>query len=423
MANHITILVSCLIFTFTNITLIFAQWSECNNGIFSKDAVWCFAINGNNTYTGISSGPLGISGSLFMTTNNGDSWTLKNKGLSKKRESAILSLAINGNNIFAGSIRLGVYLSTDEGENWVQKSNGLPYYANGDTSYIPDIFSLKFVGNNIFAGTNIGVYLSTDNGDNWIPRNNGLFQIDSFNSVYSITNIGHNIFAGARYGVYMTSDNGENWLVKNNGLGNIEVLSLEVNENIIYAGTYFGLFQSTDNGDNWKNIGFEDYNISTIIIRGNNIILCSYGGGVYLSTDNGVSWTPKNSGLPSLEVDLLIINGDYIFAGVDNYGIYRAKLSDLGITDVKEQEQKNEIKIEPNPASDEFRLKFHSPIETTVQLSIFDLLGNCVLSQALQSTEGTNEKNINCEKLPQGYYYVKININEFVQTFPLVFVE
>jgi len=55
-----------------------------------------------------------------------------------------------------------------------------------------------------------------------------------------------------------------------------------------------------------------------------------------------------------------------------------------------------------------FRLRFHAPTETTVQLCVFDLLGNCVLSKALQSTEGTNEKTINCEKLPQGYYYVKI---------------
>jgi len=51
------------------------------------------------------------------------------------------------------------------------------------------------------------------------------------------------------------------------------------------------------------------------------------------------------------------------------------------------------------------------------------LLGNCVLSQALQSTEGLNEKSLNCEKLPQGYYFVKININEIVVTVPLVIIK
>ena len=151
-----------------------------------------------------------------------------------------------------------------------------------------------------------------------------------------------------------------------------------------------------------------------------NYILAA-GAGVVKSTDNGESWS--TIGLENYAVDALLINGDYIFAGTGEHGIYRAKLSDLGITDVKETEQNNGIKIEPNPASDEFRLRFNAPFETTVQLSVFDLLGNSVLSQILQSTEGTNEKNINCEKLPQGYYYVKININENVETIPLVIIK
>ncbi|MBI5324419.1 MAG: T9SS type A sorting domain-containing protein [Ignavibacteriae bacterium] len=211
------------------------------------------------------------------------------------------------------------------------------------------------------------------------------------------------------------------WKECNNGLNAYSIRCfISVGYNI-YAGTERGVFMTSDNGDNWKNIGFKDTVITTISSMGKNIIVGEYG--VYLSTDNGISWVVKNSGLPCLCVISMIINGDYIFAGVDNYSIYRAKLSDLGITDVKETEQTNEIKIIPNPASDEFRLKFHSPIETTVQLNVFDLIGNCVLSQTLKSSEGTNEKTINCEKLPQGYYFVKINMNEVVETIPIVILK
>ncbi|TAL69732.1 MAG: T9SS type A sorting domain-containing protein [Bacteroidetes bacterium] len=409
-----------ILFFYSNFNLLNAQWVECNkcseclNGSINIDAVWCFAIDENNTYTG-------IKGGVFMTTDYGAHWTAKNNGLiSVINERNILSLAIDGNNIFAGTMIDGIFLSTDKGENWERKSNGLPTPKYVDTIYKTVIFNLKIIGNNIYAGTNIGVYITTDYGEKWIPKNEDLLQIDSFNIVTSITNIGNNIFAGTKHGVYMTTDNGDNWFPKNNGIGNIETWSLEVNGNNIYAGAGGNLFLSTDNGDNWNKIK-DSIATKEIKINGNNIFVGGYG--IDISTDNGKNWVSKNSGLPSLGIISMIINGEYVFVGIDNYGIFRAKLSDLGITDVKEPEQTNEIKIYPNPASDEFRLRFHSPIETTVQLNVFDLLGNCVLSQSLQSTEGTNEKTINCEKLPQGYYYVKININENVETVPLVLIK
>ena len=88
----------------------------------------------------------------------------------------------------------------------------------------------------------------------------------------------------------------------------------------------------------------------------------------------------------------------------------------------EETENGIDLRVVPNPASDVFRLKFSSPSAASVQINIFDLLGNKVLSQTEQCSEGTNEKNINCESLPSGWYYVKINLNENVETMPLVLV-
>jgi len=396
-----------------------AQWVPCGSGL-EGSGIGGFAADGFNIYTGNGAG-------IFMSTDNGDNWLVKNNGIIDWQMSPIESLALSGNYIFAGSNMSGIYRSTDKGENWERKSKGLPYLVSMDTLFKEVVGSLIINGSNIYAGTYgerdtiNGFYLSTDYGNNWTIKNNGLLEFKANKEVYSLAVNGNNIFAGTRYGVYMTSDNGDNWIAKNIGMWKSKVFSLAVNGDNIFAGAVSeGIFLSTDNGDNWKHLSFKDTFVVYLYIKGNYIF--ASGVGVYVSTDNGNSWIPKYSGITD-GVSSIIINGNYIFAGTLSKGVFRAKLSDLGITDVKEQEQKIEIKIEPNPASDEFRLRFHSPIETIVQINIFDLLGNCVFSQKLQSAEGTNEKTINCEILPQGYYYVKININEIVETIPLVIVK
>ena len=404
---------------FANNTILKTQWKECNNGLVGK-TISCFLVDSNNTFTSTN------EGGVFSTTNNGDYWIAKNNGLNRTLMGpSVSSLTINGNNMFAGTISDGIFLSTNKGDSWERKSNGLPYFViNGgfDTVFKYSINTILLDGINIFTGTYNGVYLSTNNGDNWIARNNGLPKFDSLKrDILSLASNGNNIYAGTRFGVYFSSDNGEIWIPKNNGMQNMAIFSLLIKGGNIYATACFnGIYISTNNGNEWNTIVRKDTCIDNFLIKDKYFFA---SGGFYISSDNGVNWIKHESGLPSIVVRPLIINGDYIFAGVNNYGIYRAKLSDLGITDVKETEQTSGIKIFPNPASNEFRLRFHTPTETTVQLSVFDLLGNCVLSQPLLSTEGTNEKTINCEKLPQGYYYVKININEIVETIPMAIVK
>ena len=64
----------------------------------------------------------------------------------------IYSLAISGNNIFAGGYIGGIFLSTDNGNSWAEKNTGLT---------ITSIRSLAISGNNIFAGTRGGGIFKT----------------------------------------------------------------------------------------------------------------------------------------------------------------------------------------------------------------------------------------------------------------------
>jgi hypothetical protein len=62
-------------------------------------------------------------------------------------------------------------------------------YTNGP--YGGSIQAYAVSGNNIFAGTaGAGVFISTDNGANWIPSNAGL----GINNIYAFVINGSNIF-------------------------------------------------------------------------------------------------------------------------------------------------------------------------------------------------------------------------------------
>ncbi|MGA2297182.1 MAG: T9SS type A sorting domain-containing protein [FCB group bacterium] len=401
-----------ILFSFSSFIAINAQWEPCNNGIPYCEA-FGFIKDSNNTYAGVDCG-------VYLTTNNGDNWIPKNNGITGIND--LRSLAISENNIFAGSSFNGIFLSTDKGENWVKKSNGLPYNPYTlHTSYIEQINIIIISGNNIFAGTSRGVFLSTDNGENWTAKNNGLPLDTVHMDIYAMVISDNNIFAGTRYGIYISTDNGENWTAKNNGLPldsmQCYIYSMAISGNNIFAGTWVGgLFLSTDNGDNWKNIGFKDSFVNVLFING-NYIFASGGDGFYLSIDNGNSWTDKNSG----NISGLIINGDYIFAASTFDGFYRAKISDL-ITDVNENNPNNESIIYPNPASSSVSVKYESSSYSKFQISIFDLLGNEVFSSSEECNIGMNEKTIDCRSLGTGYYIIRLKQGERVETKPLLLI-
>jgi hypothetical protein len=108
-------------------------------------------------------------------------------------------------------------------QNFWQQTNG-PY--SNESVYLYDIESDE--SNQIFAGVrDKGMFLSTDNGDNWFAINNGL-------PLYSSPRIaiGQNYIytAISNEGVYRSSNNGVIWIQVNNGLTNLNLISIAVNQ-------------------------------------------------------------------------------------------------------------------------------------------------------------------------------------------------
>jgi ligand-binding sensor domain-containing protein len=168
----------------------------------------------------------GTSGGVFLSTNNGASWTAVNTGLT---DPSVRSLAVSGTDLFAGTSG-GVFLSTNNGASWTAVNTGLTN---------PSVNSLAVSGTDLFAGTSGDVFLSTNNGASWTAVNTGLTNP----VVMSLAFSGTNLFAGTLGGVYLSTNNGTSWTAVNTGLASDIVSSLAVSGTNLFAGTNGGVWR------------------------------------------------------------------------------------------------------------------------------------------------------------------------------------
>jgi len=226
-------------------------------------------------------------------------------------------MAVSGTNIFSGTLGAGLFLSTNNGSSWTAVNNGIPY------PYIT-VGSIVSDGTNIFAGTSYGLYKSINNGTNWslVP---GTINMHSSNGSHVVVN-GSTIFVGVwGSGMYRSTNNGNSWTTVNSGLTDLHVNTVLLNGSDIYVGTEGGgIFRSTNNGNNWTavNNGLSNYYIYALIASGSNIFAGTFGGGVFRSSNGGGNWTAVNNGLTYLAFASFSIDGSNIFAGSFGGGIY-----------------------------------------------------------------------------------------------------
>ena len=382
-----------------------AQWVQASNGMDNRD-VSKMASGGITIYAGTS------NGGVYLSTNNGVSWTqttLNNR--------YVTSLVVNGNNIFAGTFGNGVYLSTNNGASWVQTS--LSYGV---------VSSLAISVNNIFAGASLtGVYLSTDNGTSWTQTS-----LNNRNT-YSLAVNGNTIFAGtynaSPFGIYLTTDNGTTW--SQTSLNNQNVYSLTVNGNNIFAGTQApgnGVYLSTDNGTSWTQTSLNNGNVYSLTSTGNNIFATTGANGVYMTTDNGGNWAQINEGLNATAGAISILN-NYIFIGTSGTSgsVWRRPLSEItGIhTSLNDIPSKLSLwQNYPNPFNPTTKIKFSLPNSSFTKLVIYDNLGReigTVVNEQLNA--GTYEANWNASNFSSGVYFYKLTAGNYSETKKMLLVK
>jgi photosystem II stability/assembly factor-like uncharacterized protein len=229
----------------------------------------------------------------------------------------------------------GIYKSTDLGENWTMKADGIVDSAglsirgftvdplHPDTVYAAgELNSIAWAGSlvtgNEFDMVMGVVYKTVNGGDHWdeIWRGDNLARyiwIDPRDTdvLYVSTGIMDREAANADtatldpggVGILKSYDGGASWDTVNTGLTNMYVGTLfmhPVNPDILLAGTDAGgvpagVFLTTNGGELWTKVLTDGIN-SVEFSLSNPLI--AYAGGntrVYLSRDGGWSWEPRTS--------------------------------------------------------------------------------------------------------------------------------
>lgn len=115
-------------------TPLLAQWVPTSGpygGVVLSLAL--SALSGTNLFTGTNG--------VFLTTDNGASWTAVDSGLTS---AFVKALAVSGTNLFAGNLDGGVFLSNNNGTSWTAVDSVLTNTA---------VWSLVVSGTSLFAGT------------------------------------------------------------------------------------------------------------------------------------------------------------------------------------------------------------------------------------------------------------------------------
>ncbi len=399
-----------------------AQWVQMSNGMGNDKTVTSLAVIGNNIFAGIYQYP--ISYGVFLSTNNGDSWVAS--GLASLY---IYSLAVSGTNLFAGTNN-GVFLSTNSGTNW----SAIGLTGKFVTSFIVS-------GSNIFAGTSgSGIFLTTNNGINWTAA--GLPN----KVIMSFAVSGMNLFAGTGgNGVFLSTNNGTSWASVNNGLTDTIVHALAVLGTNLFAGTNGGVFLSTNNGTSWTaiNNGLTSQYIMSFAISGTNIIAGIYGG-VFLSTNNGTNWLNKSQGFnDSSSVYSLLIANNYFFSGLNLKSVWRRPLSELiGIQNISTETPSSYSLSQnyPNPFNPSTKIRFsvvnglaslnkeRYPVKTSgndkIVLKVYDVMGREVQTLVNESLKpGTYEVSFDGSSLTSGVYFYKLITGGFTETKKLLLLK
>ncbi len=258
------------------------------------------AVNGKNLrnlYIG------NAQGHIFMSTDAGQSWSERSVGLPLPDPISALSFDSSNQKLYAATDK-GLFTTTPGAAHWSAFSApGLP--TTGFTALAFD------TGSVIYAGTaGQGVYRSDNNGSSWTAVGKGLPAGAAVNEL-SIDPVQHQVWAVTTLGAYRSDDRGNTWQIFKRGLPSAITINTIVaastvggTTGLLYMGTNHGIYFSQDSGAHWSasQEALSGTSIHAILLdfRSTNVIALDIATdvGVFHSADNGQSWSSVASDLP-----------------------------------------------------------------------------------------------------------------------------
>jgi hypothetical protein len=169
---------------------------------------------------------------LYISANDGVNWRLADVAQN------CTMLQTIGQTIYAGTKEGFVFRSSDDGATWENLGCACS-----------DVTCITTIGNTLVVGGTAGVCISTNLGETWVSKNNGLFA----QHISALIVAGDWLYASSEgSGVYRVQAIGPSrfglWTPVNSGLGNLLVSDMVITGNTLWAGTQNSIYSAVLGG-------------------------------------------------------------------------------------------------------------------------------------------------------------------------------
>ena len=313
---------------------------------------------------------------VYRSPDNAQSWELLDEGLNNMQAKNIYQLLVMGDTLFAATVD-GIYRSTDKGENWIKKSNGIQVGGGAIYAFTKSIYNHE---GTLITGAFTGIYQSDDWGESWEVTN------VSGSHVYPQVFTKHNgILFGAResnntpYG-YQSVDDGLTWTDMTIGQPTICFLS---EPGRLWCGTIDGVWLSEDNGTTWEQrnngLSLDPYSAGLIRVGDQLITSLKFGGsGVFRSFDDGHNWEDFSEGLGFFNIISKLVYNEGILYVVTSDGVWQRELNVTSASEYYQKTGKIQIQNYPNPFLVKTQISFMINEDRHIRLEILNNRGKVI---------------------------------------------
>jgi len=410
-------------------------WIKLNGPVTSQStfnaAVTALTTDTANTiYAGIK------DGSLWKSTDDGNSWNKIFENKYAGYDYGITSLAVDSSNrLYVGTADKFIFTSTDGGNTYSHLVN-----FNGDTLWsISQIFYLKS-NNTVYAlsgNPNVSfssLMKSTNNGNNWT------LVVDSVEINYLYIDSKENFYAAGSNLISVSTNKGATWK-KYWNIGyqvpyftGTTLFSIPQNKTVLLGTWNNGLMKFNLITGKYSQIGIENPKwqyqpFYRLVFRDskNNYYLSLSDEGIYQS-NTGDYWSDFNfNELSKQNIYSMAENRkEILFVGTEHNGVYRSKKG--VITAVKKQPlivSRFELKQNyPNPFNPSTTIIYTLAKESKVSLKIFNLLGQEIttLVETIQP-KGKFKIIFNGALLPSGVYFYRLTAGNFTEVRKMILLK
>lgn len=330
-----------------------------------------------------------------------------------------------------------VLKTTDGGQTWQEKTNGL--------GIIPSGHRLNWIATHpqsddtLFLATSYGAFKSTDEGESWVRKSSHHLYWIEVDPVEP-----NRLYATTACAAYYSSDGGETWIDRSNGLSNLsDVMMIDVdpqNNNIVYAALcgletsdpLSGIYKSTDYGAQWvrQSSGLPGPPIlrpRVLVDTFNSLIwattpLLGTGiPGIYASNDEAASWYPEDTNLNTNRTMFLALGLGYApLLGTQHSGVWAYQ--EVGISENSAERRNRYFRILSNPAHGKIRLQFNFEGINHLTMKIIDITGRIVHAIDEVTIYPDQHYTVYKPAIPSGIYFVQVQSGDIIATERLIYL-